>query len=144
MSEETNDPTRTDTPSVAAAPLGTAAAEHPARSPGAESGAPAASDRAPDRTPPAAKSGGGLGVALGGLVVIALVAGGAYLTRDKWLPVVGPMVGYAPRVTAMPAPAAPGSDAAAMVGSPVKVVADETPSLSPDAMAAQIDSLTAR
>lgn len=93
MSEETNDPSRrTEThPPVSGAAATAAAADDVVASAEAATSQPESGQRSAPL--PAKKSGSGLGLVLGFVVVLALLGGGAYLTREQWLPLVGPMLG---------------------------------------------------
>ncbi len=89
MSEETNDTNRTSETRSTADPSAPTATDEQLAKP-----ATAAAEAAPvERNAPPPKSAAGVGTAVGVVAVLALLAGGAYVTRDHWLPLVGPMVG---------------------------------------------------
>lgn len=95
MSEETKDPIQPqETAASTAAGEGEQAAGPSASRESPETPSAAAGRTVRTATPPAEKSsGGGWGLLLGAVVVVAGLGAGAYFTRDQWLPLIGPIPG---------------------------------------------------
>lgn len=138
MSEETNDPSRrTETPSPASGPepTTTGAADEVA------TGVAATESRLESAASPAAppgKSGSGMGLMIGVLVVLAALGGGAYLTRDQWLPLVAPLVDQTAGKMA------PSGDATASAEPVIKAATVEDAMAAQQQLAQQLDTLSGR
>jgi Uncharacterized protein conserved in bacteria len=109
MSQETNDPShKAELEMPASAPEATAgvAMDDAAGRPSAPVSQPeVAAEETKQATAPATKSsGGGVAVTLAVLVVLGLLGGGAYLTREQWLPLLAASGDRTPEQAATGAP----------------------------------------